>query len=203
MLRPGWLHAWPIDHSSLQDQRSITSKAAHGRGRPPLFGALTARQLSATHYPARHQREGLAGAGARGGDFAFPGRRGPGLGDAASEVSRAASLLVTSSARRSGGVTAATKRFARLGRGEHPDRAIADFSRSLQLRGPAWPRSNCFLGVASAHRSAGRLQEAILWTRRVLSENPDAAWLYRELGRTARAMGDRLGMVQALQPTKL
>jgi AraC-like DNA-binding protein/TolB-like protein len=88
--------------------------------------------------------------------------------------------------------------FARLGSGEHPDRAIADFLRSLQLRGPAWPRGNCFIGVASAHRAAGRPQEAMLWTRKALVENPDAAWLYRELGRAAFAMGDQLGMVQAV-----
>lgn len=88
--------------------------------------------------------------------------------------------------------------YARLGCGEHPDRAIADFSRSLQLRGPAWPRSNCFIGVATAHRAAGRPQAAILWTRKALAENPNAAWLYRELGRTALAMGDRPGMVQAI-----
>ena len=88
--------------------------------------------------------------------------------------------------------------FASLGRGEHPDRAIADFSRSLELRGPAWPRSNCFIGMATAHRAAGRPQEAMLWTRKALAENPDAAWLHREFGRTALAMGDRLAMVQAI-----
>jgi adenylate cyclase len=88
--------------------------------------------------------------------------------------------------------------FARLGCGEHPDRAIADFLRSLQLRGPAWPRNNCFIGVASAHRAAGRPQEAMLWTRKAIAEYPDAGWLYRELGRTAFAMGDRPGMVQAI-----
>jgi adenylate cyclase len=88
--------------------------------------------------------------------------------------------------------------FARLGSGEHPDRAIADFLRALQLRGPAWPRSNCFIGVASAHRAAGRPQEAMLWTRKALAEHPDAAWPYRELGRAAFTMGDRPGMVQAI-----
>jgi adenylate cyclase len=77
-------------------------------------------------------------------------------------------------------------------------RAITDFERSLQLRGSAWPRSNCFIGVASAHNAAGRPQEAILWTRKALAEDPDAAWLYRELGRTAFAMGDRLAMSQAI-----
>lgn len=77
-------------------------------------------------------------------------------------------------------------------------RVIADFSRSLQLRGPAWPRSNSLLGVASAHCAAGRPLDGILWTRRALAENPDAAWLYRELGRTALAIGDRPTMVHAI-----
>lgn len=77
-------------------------------------------------------------------------------------------------------------------------RAIADFSRSLQLRGPVWPRSNSLLGVASAYCAAGRPQEGILWTRQALADNPDAAWLYRELGRTALAIGDRPTMVHAI-----
>jgi TolB-like protein len=88
--------------------------------------------------------------------------------------------------------------YARLGYGEHPDRAIADFARSLQLRGAAWPRSNCFIGMASAHRAAGQPQEAIVWTRRAVAENPNTAWLYRELGRAAHALGDRPGMIRAI-----
>ena len=38
----------------------------------------------------------------------------------------------------------------------------------------------------------------MLWTRKAVAENPDDAWLYRELGRTALAMGDRPGMVEAI-----
>ena len=50
--------------------------------------------------------------------------------------------------------------FSRLSRGDHPDRVIADYTRALQLRGPDWPGVICFMGIAWAHRAAGRLGEA-------------------------------------------
>jgi len=88
--------------------------------------------------------------------------------------------------------------FARLRRNENPDRTIGDFARALKLRGSAWHRSNCFFGIACAHRAAGRLQEVFVWTRKAIAENPDGAWLYRELARTACAMGDRSGAAHAV-----
>jgi AraC-like DNA-binding protein/tetratricopeptide (TPR) repeat protein len=89
--------------------------------------------------------------------------------------------------------------FSRLYRGEHPDRIIPYYTRALQLRGPAWPSVISFLGMASAHRAAGRLPEAELWARKALAENPDVASTYRWESRYAFDLGDRPRMVQAVQ----
>jgi AraC-like DNA-binding protein/TolB-like protein len=89
--------------------------------------------------------------------------------------------------------------FSRLSRGEHPDRIIADYTRALQLRGPDWPGVVCFMGLASAHRSAGRLQEAEFWARTALAENPDVASMHRWESRYAFELGDQARMVQAVE----
>jgi len=89
--------------------------------------------------------------------------------------------------------------FIRLWSGKQPDRAIAYYRRALQLRGPAWPGVISFLGMASAHRSAGRLTEAELWARKALAENPDVASTYRWESQYAFDLGDRTRMVQAVE----
>jgi AraC-like DNA-binding protein/TolB-like protein/tetratricopeptide (TPR) repeat protein len=89
--------------------------------------------------------------------------------------------------------------FFRLSHGEHPDRIIADYTRALQLRGPDWPGVVCFMGLASAHRAAGRLQEAELWARKALAENPDVASMHRWESRYAFELGDRARMAQAVE----
>ncbi len=66
----------------------------------------------------------------------------------------------------------------RLSSGGDPDCAIADFTRALKLRGPSLSRGNCFGGIAGAHAAAGRLENAMLWQRRALAENPAATWMY-------------------------
>ena len=89
--------------------------------------------------------------------------------------------------------------FSRLSRGEHCDRIIADYTRALQLRGPDWPGVVCFMGLASAHRAAGRLQEAELWARKALAENPNVASMHRWESRYAFELGDRARMAQAVE----
>jgi AraC-like DNA-binding protein len=59
-----------------------------------------------------------------------------------------------------------------------PEGAIADFIRALGLRGPSFSRGNCFGGIAQAHAAAGRIDDALLWQRRALAENPTATWMY-------------------------
>jgi adenylate cyclase len=89
--------------------------------------------------------------------------------------------------------------FSRTSRGEHPDRVFADYTRALQLRGPDWPAGICLLGIAWAHRSVGRLQEAELWVSKALAENPDVASMHRWEARHAFELGDRARMVQAIE----
>ncbi len=89
--------------------------------------------------------------------------------------------------------------FCRLSHGEHPDRIIADYTRALQLRAPSWPGVICFMGLAWAHLSSGRLQEAELWAQKALAENPDVASTYRWESRYAFELGDRARMVRAVE----
>ena len=55
------------------------------------------------------------------------------------------------------------------------------------------------MGLAWAHRSAGRFQEAELWAQKALAENPDVATTYRWGSRYAFDLGDRTRMVQATE----
>jgi AraC-like DNA-binding protein/TolB-like protein len=78
------------------------------------------------------------------------------------------------------------------------DYAIDDFRRALRLRGPTMPQSNCFLGIADAHRAAGHWEEAILWTRKAIAANPQAIWLHRNRSYYAWGLGDRTELRQAV-----
>ena len=88
--------------------------------------------------------------------------------------------------------------FTRVSSGGVPQHAIDDFRRALRLRGPAMPQSNCFLGIADAHRAAGRREEAILWVRKAIAANPQATWLHRNRFLYAWEAGDRTEQVQAV-----
>jgi hypothetical protein len=66
------------------------------------------------------------------------------------------------------------------------------------LRGPAMPRSNCFLGIADAHRAAGRWEQAVVWTRKAIAANPQATWLHRNRSYYAWELGDRTELMQAV-----
>jgi len=88
--------------------------------------------------------------------------------------------------------------FTGLCGGEHPDKVIGLYTRALQLRSPGWPQVVSFMGMAAAHRSAGRLQEAEDWARKVLAENPDLASTHRWEARYPFDIGDRARMAQAV-----
>ena len=83
---------------------------------------------------------------------------------------------------------------ARLSQPNEADHAVADFQRSLQLRGPGFSRSNCFHGIASAHCMAGRWEDARRWMHKALAENPDGAWIHRNVSCVAFKMGDQRGI---------
>jgi adenylate cyclase len=89
--------------------------------------------------------------------------------------------------------------FTRLYTGEQPDHVIGYYRRALQLRGPTLPGVISFLGMAMAHRAAGRLVEAERWAAKALAENPDVASTYRWVTRYAFDLGDRARMVGATE----
>jgi adenylate cyclase len=89
--------------------------------------------------------------------------------------------------------------FTRLSNGGDPDDAIADFARALTLRGPSWPRGNSFVGIAGAHAAAGRLEDAVLWQRKALAENPTATWMYILDSCYALKTGNQSRIVEAVE----
>jgi len=89
--------------------------------------------------------------------------------------------------------------FTGLCGGEHPDKLIGEYMRALQLRSPDWPHVISFMGMASAHRSAGRLREAEVWARKALAENPDMASTHRWEAQYAFDIGDLARMAQAVE----
>ncbi len=89
--------------------------------------------------------------------------------------------------------------FTGLCGGEHPDKLISEYTRALQLRSPDWPHVISFMGMASAHRLAGRLREADAWARKALAENPDMASTHRWEAQYAFDIGDRARMAQAVE----
>ena len=89
--------------------------------------------------------------------------------------------------------------FLRLNSPADADRAITDFRRALQLRGPRISRANCFVGIASAHCKAGRRAETDLWTRKALAENPEATWIYRWQTCYSAKWRDASGLIAAVE----
>ncbi len=89
--------------------------------------------------------------------------------------------------------------FARLSSGGDPERAIGDFGHALKLRGPLWPRGNSFVGIASAHAAAGRPEQAALWQRKALAENPASNWMYITDSCYALKTGNRPRFVEAVE----
>jgi len=74
------------------------------------------------------------------------------------------------------------------------ERAIADYQRSIQLRGAGISASACIFSIGAAHWNAGRFEETVRWSRRALAENPEAHWMHRHLSCAAAKLGD-LGLV--------
>jgi adenylate cyclase len=75
---------------------------------------------------------------------------------------------------------------------QHPpdtNRAIGGFQPALQLRLLSVTRTNCLHGIACAHLSAGQWEDADLWLRKALAEDPNANWMHRTLSRLALRKG--------------
>ena len=79
-----------------------------------------------------------------------------------------------------------------------PERAIADYQRSIQLRGPGIPTSSCIYAIGAAHWNAGRFEETVRWVRRALAENPEASWMHRHLSCAAAKLGDKVTVAHSV-----
>jgi AraC-like DNA-binding protein/TolB-like protein len=79
-----------------------------------------------------------------------------------------------------------------------PERAIADYQRSIQLRGPGISTSSCIYSIGAAHWNAGRFEETVRWVRRALAENPNATWMHRHLSCAAAKLGDRVTVAHSV-----
>jgi AraC-like DNA-binding protein len=82
---------------------------------------------------------------------------------------------------------------------EAADHAIAGFQRALQLMAPGISQSNCFHGIASAHIMAGRWEDARVWMHRALADNPNGAWIHRNMFSLAFKVGDQGTMTQSVE----
>jgi len=78
------------------------------------------------------------------------------------------------------------------------ERAIADYQRSIQLRGPGISTSSCIYSIGAAHWNAGRFEETVRWVRRALADNPHAAWMHRHLSCAAAKLGDRVTVAHSV-----
>jgi tetratricopeptide (TPR) repeat protein len=86
----------------------------------------------------------------------------------------------------------------RRGFASAPDRAIADYQRSIQLRGPGISPSSCLYAIGTAHWRAGRFEETVRWVRQALAENPNATWMHRNLSCAAAKLGDTATVVRSV-----
>ena len=59
-----------------------------------------------------------------------------------------------------------------LGNLDQPDPAIEAFERAMRLSPLDRHRRNCTTGIAHAHLTAGRFEEAVDWAERTLREEP-------------------------------
>ena len=64
---------------------------------------------------------------------------------------------------------------------------------------PGISRSNCFHGIAAAHVMAGRWEDARVWMHSALAENPNGAWIHRNIFSLAFKMGDSGGMARSVE----
>jgi AraC-like DNA-binding protein/TolB-like protein len=78
----------------------------------------------------------------------------------------------------------------RRGSADAAERAIADYQRSIRLRGPGISTSSCIYSIGAAHWNAGRYHEAVRWIRQAMPVNPDAMWMHRHLSCAAAKLGD-------------
>jgi len=76
--------------------------------------------------------------------------------------------------------------------------AIRHFDQATRLD-PRRPNANRLTGLGCAHFDAGRYEEAALWKRAAVREDPSTAWINRSLSVSYARLGDRLAALDSLE----
>jgi adenylate cyclase len=76
--------------------------------------------------------------------------------------------------------------------------AIKHFEQATRLD-PRRPNASRLTGLGCAHFDAGRYEEAALWKRAALREDPGTAWINRSLSVSYSRLGDRLAALDSLE----
>ena len=76
--------------------------------------------------------------------------------------------------------------------------AVKHFDQATRLD-PRRPNANRLTGLGCAHFDAGRYEEAALWKRAALREDPGTAWINRSLTVSYVRLGDRLAALDSLE----
>jgi hypothetical protein len=60
------------------------------------------------------------------------------------------------------------------------------------------PQANCLHGIAAAHYSAGRYEQAVDWARKALAESPQMDWVHKLLSCSANKLGYKATVVRSV-----
>ena len=78
-----------------------------------------------------------------------------------------------------------------------PETAIRSFGEAARLdRRP--PSANCLIGIGCAHFDAGRYDQAAVWKRKALQQQPGTAWINRSLSVSYARLGERTAALESL-----
>jgi TolB-like protein len=78
-----------------------------------------------------------------------------------------------------------------------PETAIRHFGEAARLDGRP-PSANCLIGIGCAHFDAGRYEQAVLWKRKALQQQPGTAWINRSLSVSYARLGERTAALDSL-----
>jgi len=88
--------------------------------------------------------------------------------------------------------------FVRLGLGQDPSLALADFHRASRLNGPGMPRANILNGLSRVSLAVGSRPNNVSYSLQALAANPRAAWIQVNLICAYHAAGELAAMRRSL-----
>jgi TolB-like protein/Flp pilus assembly protein TadD len=78
-----------------------------------------------------------------------------------------------------------------------PEAAIKQFNQATRLDSRP-PDANRLIGIGSAHFDAGRYDQAVLWKRKALQQQPGTAWINRTLSVSYARLGERRAALESI-----